>query len=163
MDRERRDQLVEQYRNGYQIIMDALKDITAEEMDAREAPGEWSPRQVCHHLADSEMTSAIRLRRLLASEKPHIQGYDQEAFADILFYDRPVEASLEAFRAARATTSEILDRMSEEQWQREGTHSEGGTYGVLQWLELYANHAPDHADQIARARATVKMAGATVP
>jgi hypothetical protein len=161
LDRERRDQLVEQYRNGYQIIMAALKDITDEEMDAREAPGEWSPRQVIHHLADSEMTSAIRLRRLIAAERPHIQAYDQERFAEVLFYDRPIEASLDAFKAARSTTSEILDRMSEEQWLREGTHSEDGTYSVLGWLELYADHAPTHADQIARARATVKLANAT--
>ena len=102
------------------------------------------------------MTSAIRLRLLLAEERPTIRGYDQEAFARRLHYDRPIEASLAAFEAARRTTAELLHRMSEEDWGREGTHSESGRYTVEDWLEIYAAHAHDHADQIRRARAKVK-------
>jgi hypothetical protein len=105
-----------------------------------------------HHLADSEMTSAIRLRRLLAEDRPVIVGYDQEEFARKLHYDRPIAASLAAFKASRDTSGEILDRMSEAEWAREGTHSESGHYSVLRWLEIYAAHAHGHADQIRRAR-----------
>ena len=76
-----------------------------EELDRRTAPGKWSAREIVHHLGDSEMTSAIRLRRLIAEEDPLIQGYDQEEFARRLFYDRPIEASLAAFRAARESTA----------------------------------------------------------
>jgi len=39
-------------------------------VDARPALGKWSAREIVHHLADSEMTSAIRLRRLIAEERP---------------------------------------------------------------------------------------------
>ena len=39
-----------------------------------------------------------------------------------------IEASLEAFKGARRSTAEILDRMTEAEWQREGTHSEHGRY-----------------------------------
>jgi hypothetical protein len=106
-----------------------------------------------HHLADSEMTSAIRLRLLVVEDRPTIKGYDQEAFARKLFYDRPVEASLEAFRYARETTTQILQRMTAADWAREGTHSEVGAYSVDKWLEIYADHAHNHADQIRRARA----------
>ncbi len=147
-----RDEQVEQYRQGYAAIVDALTGITPAELDAREAPGEWSPREIVHHLADSEMTSAIRLRLLLATDDPRIVGYDQEAFARRLHYDRPIEPSLDAFRAARETTAAILDQMTEDDWQREGTHSESGAYSVMDWLAVYAVHAHDHADQIRRAR-----------
>ena len=105
-----------------------------------------------HHLADSEMTSAIRLRRLLAEDSPVIVGYDQEEFARRLHYDRPIGASLDALKAARATTGAILDRMTEDEWAREGTHSESGRYTVLQWLQIYADHAHNHAAQIRVAR-----------
>jgi DinB superfamily len=64
----------------------------------------------------------------------------------------PIEASVEAVSAARKTTAEILDRLDEEQWARGGTHTESGPYGVEAWLEIYAAHAHDHADQIRRAR-----------
>jgi len=101
------------------------------------------------------MTSAIRLRRLLAEERPAIDGYDEAEFARRLHYgDRPVQASLDAVRAARATTTEILERMTEDEWAREGTHSESGRYTVEDWLRTYAAHAHDHATQALRARAT---------
>ena len=104
-------------------------------------------------MADSEMTSAIRLRRLIAEDTPTIQGYDQEEYAQRLFYgDRPIEASLEAVSAARRTTGDILDRLSEEQWARGGTHTESGPYRVHTSLEIYAERAHDHAYQIRRAR-----------
>jgi hypothetical protein len=102
------------------------------------------------------MTSAIRLRRLIAEDRPLIQGYDQDEFARRLFYDRPIHASLEALRSARETTVQILERMTEAQWGREGTHSESGRYTVQRWLEIYAQHAHDHADQIRRARAAAR-------
>lgn len=156
MDRSTREALVARYRDGYAEVMRALEGISPAELDFRPAPRSWSPREVIHHLADSEMTSAIRLRLLLAQDHPTIVGYDQEAFAEVLFYDRPIEASLAAFRAARETTAQILERMDDEQFERTGTHTEVGAYSVDRWLEIYAAHAHGHADQIRRARAAAR-------
>ncbi len=152
MDEERR-RLIERYKEGHRIVTEALTGITEAELDTPEAPGEWTPRQVVHHLADSEMTSAIRLRRLLAEDHPTIHGYDQEEFARRLHYDRPIAASLATLQAVRSVTAEILDRLTADEWAREGTHSESGRYSVDYWLGIYAVHAHDHADQIRRARA----------
>lgn len=154
MDTTRRLALVQMYKDGVAEVEAALAGISERELDLRPAPGKWSPREIVHHLADSEMTSAIRLRLLMAAHRPAIQGYDQDEFARRLFYDRPVEASLAAFRWARVSTGEILDRMSEADWTREGTHSEVGQYSAERWLEIYAVHAHDHAAQIRRARAS---------
>jgi hypothetical protein len=148
MDRETRQTLLDQYKEGYHVVAEALVGATDEELDAQPGPGKWSARQVVHHLADSEMTSAIRLRLLLAVDNPQIFGYDQEGFARRLYYDRPIEASLDAFKSARRTTAEILDRLTEAEWQREGTHTEHKRYSVTRWLEIYAAHAHQHAAQI---------------
>jgi len=156
MDSESRRALVEKYREGYRVVSDALRGISDRELDARPAPGRWSAREIVHHLADSEMTSAIRLRRLLAEDRPMIQAYDQEEYARRLHYNRPIQASLDAFRAARQTTAEILDHLTETDWTREGTHSDSGRYTVERWLEIYAEHAHNHADQIRRARAAAR-------
>lgn len=152
---DERTKLIDQYEAGYDAVMAALDGITPEEFDAREGEGEWSPRQVVHHLADSEMTSAIRFRRIIVEDHPLIQGYDQEAFVAGLFYDRPIDASLLAFRGARASTVPIMRALSDEQWQRAGLHSETGEVTAESMLEYYAVHAHGHADQIRRARATV--------
>lgn len=157
VEAQRRAELIQQYKDGYQLIIEALDGISAEELDAREGEGEWSPREVVHHLADSEMTSAIRLRLLIVEGSPQIIGYDQEEFARRLYYDRPIEASLTAFKAARDSTGELLDRMTEAEWASAGTHSESGPYSATQWLEIYADHAVEHADQIRRARAAARV------
>jgi hypothetical protein len=60
--------------------------------------------------------------------------------------------ALEAFRSARATTMQLLSLMSEEDWKREGTHTESGRYTAEQWLRIYADHAHNHAAQIRRLR-----------
>ena len=152
MDRKQRDELIERYKGGYREVAEAVAGATDAELDAHPAAGKWSVREIVHHLADSEMTSAIRLRLLIATDNPAIVGYDQEQFAKRLYYDRPIAASLDAFQAARQTSAEILDRMSETEWLREGTHTEHGRYTVLRWLEIYAAHAHEHAKQILVAR-----------
>ena len=158
MERGARAELVERYKEGTRVFAEALEGITDMELDARSEPEEWTAREVVHHMADSEMTSAIRLRRLIAEDAPTIQGYDQEEYAQRLFYgERPIEGSTQAVAAARRTTGDILDRLTDEQWARSGTHTESGPYGVEAWLEIYATHAHDHADQIRRARGSAHL------
>jgi hypothetical protein len=154
MDLTTRRQLVQKYKEGYQTVADAVQGATEAELDARPALAKWSAREIVHHLADSEMTSAVRLRLLLAEDKPAIKGYDEAEFARRLYYDRPIAASLDAFRTARLTTAELLDRMTDAEWAREGTHTQHGRYAVEDWLRIYADHAHNHADQIRRARAS---------
>ena len=118
MTAEERKTLIAQYNDGYRVVAEAVAGATDEQLDARPAPGKWSAREVVHHLADSEMTAATRLRLLVAIENPQIFGYDQEEFARKLYYDRPIAASLDAFKAARRATAEILERMSDADWAR---------------------------------------------
>lgn len=153
MDLDERQALIEQYACGYAVVMAALGGITEEELDAREAPGEWSPREVVHHLADSEIACALRIRMILAEERPQIANVDQEQYARVLFYDRPVETSLAAFKAARESSLTIVKRMTDAQWGRSGTHSVSGRYSAEDWLRICALHAYEHAEQILRARA----------
>jgi len=149
---DERKKLIERYRDGYAAVVEALLKITPDELDVKPGPGRWSVRDIIHHLADSEMIAAARLRFLLAQDRPTIQGYDQDEFARRLYYDRPHEVSLELFRVVRQSTVEILDRLTPAEWVREGTHTEAGPYGVEAWLKTYAEHAHKHARQIRVAR-----------
>jgi hypothetical protein len=153
MDTDTRKKLIQQYKDGYRVVAESLVGAADEELDARPARGKWTAREVVHHLADSEMTAAVRARLLIAVDRPLIAGFDQEDFARRLHYDRPIEASLEAFKAARRVTAELLETLSESEWMREGTHSEHGPYTLERWLEIYAAHAHRHAEQILVARA----------
>jgi DinB family protein len=157
MTAEERRKLIDQYNDGYRVVAEALIGADDQQLDARPAPGKWTAREVVHHLADSEMAAAFRLRLLLAIDNPPIYGYDQDRFAQRLFYDRPIASSLEAFKAARLSTAELLECMSDADWQRPGAHTEHkGNYTPERWLEIYGPHAHKHADQILVARDAAK-------
>ncbi len=156
MTRQERVKLVRQYAAGCDEVLQALEGFPAGKLTVRPFRGKWTAAEIVHHLADSEMTAAIRLRRLVAEERPLIHDYDQEAFAARLRYnERDIEPALEAFLAARATTVQVLERMTAQEWARQGWHTEGGPFGPERWLAIYAAHAHNHAAQIARLRAAV--------
>jgi hypothetical protein len=156
MDSATRAALLARYRNGYQLVVDALEGASDDELDVAPPDGGWTARQVVHHLADGEMTSAVRLRRLLAEDEPSIDAYDQDEFARRLHYDRPLEGSLAAVWGARLASAALLERLTDEEWARAGTHPEHGRYGVDDWLTIYAVHAEEHAAQITALRSLVR-------
>lgn len=156
MTPEERAPLIAKYEAGYQEVMNALDGFPTDSLGAHPIAGKWSAKEIVHHLADSESTSAIRLRRLLTEDNPTIAGYDEADWAIKLRYnERDMEPALEALRAARATTVQLLSFMSEDDWQREGTHTESGRYTPEHWLKIYAAHAHNHAAQIKRLKETL--------
>ena len=157
MTPEERRALIEQYRAGYEEVARSIEGFAEEALSAHPLPGKWSAREIVQHLADSEMNSAIRLRKLLTEENPQIQGYDQEDYARRLRYnERDIAPALDALRGARATSAQLLDTMTDEDWSREGTHSESGRYTAEDWLRIYADHAHNHAAQIRRLREALR-------
>ena len=155
MDKDARRQLIEKYKDGHRVVTEALKGLNDRDFDVR-LPGKWSIREIVHHLADSEMLAAVRLRRLVAEDRPGIRATDVGGYVRRLFYDRPVQTSLELFRVVRASTTEILERMTDADWAREGVHSETGRFTAEKWLEVFSQHADTHAEQIKRTRTTAK-------
>lgn len=147
-----RHALLERFRTGYADVEDALAGMSDAELDRPAPDGGWTARQVAHHLADSEATAYVRLRRLIAEDEPLILGYDEPEYARRLHYDRPIASSLAVLKAVRDASLELLESLGREDWERTGTHSESGPYSVERWLEIYAAHSHDHADQIRAAR-----------
>lgn len=148
-----RNELLERYRAGSAAVDAAIAGASDEDLDRDPGDGGWTARQVAHHLADSEAMAYTRLRRLVADADPVvIQGYDEPRWAERLHYDRPIAPSVAVLHAVRAASLALLERLTPEEWERHGTHSESGAYGVDDWLRIYAAHPHDHAAQIRAAR-----------
>ena len=160
MTKQKRAELIKKYAAGYDEVLRALEGFPARKLTALPFRCKWTAAEIVHHLADSEMISAVRLRHLLAEDKPLIHAYDQAVFAARLRYNqRAIVPALEAFHAARATSVQILEGMTTGDWARQAWHTEGGAYGPERWLEIYAVHAHNHAAQIRRLRAAVAVKG----
>jgi len=151
-DLAHRAALIDRYRAGMSDFEDALAGATDADLDRPQPAGEWTARQVVHHVADSESMAYIRLRRLIAEDDPVIHGYDEPEWARRLHYDRPIEPSVAVVRAVREASLQLMESLTPAEWERTGTHSDSGSYSVAHWLEIYADHPYDHADQIRRAR-----------
>jgi hypothetical protein len=123
-------------------------------LDAKHPEG-WSPRQVIHHLADSEAQSYARLRRLVAEPAGSIiQGYDEGAWAvsPALGYETdPIETPLAVFSAVRAGSLAVLQHLENKDLARYGEHTERGRFTIADWLAGYTKHPLDHGEQLARA------------
>lgn len=152
MTKEERAKLINQYEAGYAEVSRALEDFPEDQLTAHPIPGKWSACEIVQHLADSEMYAAIRLRQLLTENRPQIHSYDQDAYAERLQYNvrTDIAPALDAFRGARATTAQLFAVMTDDDWAREGTHPEHKIYTPEKWLEIYAEHAHEHARQIRR-------------
>ena len=121
-----------------------------------EAPGKWSIVQVVQHLADSDLVFGFRLRMILTEDSPSLQGYDQDAWADVCRYaDIKLAAALEQLRGLRGANLRLVRVLSPAQLERIGLHSERGpeTAGFL--LRLMAGHDLVHRRQIERILARI--------
>lgn len=110
-------------------------------------PGErFAPLgQVCH-VRDIEIQGyRVRIARMLAEENPSLESLDSYALANGGSYDAadPRDA-LEAFRAARAATLELLRGVTAEQLARRGTFGEYGPLTLRSLVHYLVSHDHQH-------------------
>jgi hypothetical protein len=148
------EESVHAYEHATEYFLKEALLVNAQNID-RHVEGGWSARQVIHHIADSEAQSYARLRRLIAEPVGSvIQGYDEAAWAQCVqlgYQELPTEHSLAVFRAVRAASLDVLRRLSEQDLERYGEHSESGRYTLATWVDVYTEHPRAHAAQLVEA------------
>ena len=151
------DMLLERFRRGPEVVAAVLTGAAGGELDFRPNAGRWSIRQIVCHLADSEVVAAERIRRIIAEDKPVIQPYDQDAWAERLDYHRRrISQALETFRRMRLENYELLKGIPEELFSKRVTYPGRGTMSLREIVELYTRHAEKHAVQIRDVREAYK-------
>ena len=142
--------LAEEYRASSEGFLELVTTLNESDLDRSGYEG-WSPRQVIHHLADSEAQSYARLRRLIAEPGTLIQGYDEGLWATnptLDYANRGIDSAIAVFEAVRKSSYELLLTLTEAQLSNQCTHTESGPYTVRDWLSTYTRHPLDHAEQI---------------
>lgn len=150
MDREERDEKIELYGRGYDLLIDTLREIPREMWTFKPEPTEWSVHEVLVHLADSESNAALRARKLIVEPGGVLMGYDQDKWtAELDYHDQSYEDALEIVRLVRKTTYELLKKQPDDVFGHSVQHPEyDEPYTFEQWLNIYSQHIPGHVEQI---------------
>jgi hypothetical protein len=128
-----------------------LPSVSEPSLRKPEAPGKWSVVQVVQHLADSDLVAGYRIRMVVAENSPPLQGYDQDRWAREFQYDQaPLAAAVDQLRSLRNANLRLWTRLTPDQLQRVGVHSERGPESAAHILRLMAAHDLVHRRQIDR-------------
>lgn len=145
-----RAEKIEQIRQFPSHLEAAVSTLTATELDLPCAEGEWTPRQVVHHIADSHLNGFIRMKLALAEDYPTLKPYNQDDWIKLADIALPLEPSLDILRGVHARWSILLESVSEEGWSRTAFHPENGVMSIDDLLNLYVSHGVDHLAQITK-------------
>ena len=143
------ESLIEEYGNGYKILREAIEGLSEEELRFKPALDKWSIHQILIHMADSEMVSTQRLKKVLSEEEPLLMSIDQDAWANTLGYEQlDREQYLLLFQLLRSSMLPILAQLTSEQFERVGNYADAGRFTFKELLEYRVQHVRGHLAQI---------------
>ena len=150
MDSETRNENIELYGSGYDLLMATLAEVPQEAMNFKPEPKEWSVHEVIIHLADSEAIAAQQARMMVAEPGRAVMAYDPDAWADNLRYrDADEEEALQLLKLTRAFTYRWLKGLPEEAFALSAEYpGDEDPYVLDDLLRIYAGHIPSHIRQI---------------
>lgn len=150
MDKAERNEKMEEYGRGYDLLTTALAEVPRTAWDFKPAPGEWSIHEVLIHMSDSEAMGALRIRKLIAEPGSTLMPYDDTQWAEALDYPgQNADDALESFRLTRLMTYRLLKTLPDPVFTHSVVHPAfAEPYTFEQWLNIYANHVPEHIDQV---------------
>jgi hypothetical protein len=138
------------------LIEEALHGLSDDELRRRPSPDEWSALEICCHLRDSAEIEGQRIRRLAEEDEPALEAWDEQELAAERNYPqddpRRVRTALRAFWGGLAYQ---LESLTDEQWERAGTHPEWGAVTVRSRAEREVEHAQAHLEQLRAIRQTL--------
>lgn len=150
MDNKERNEKIELYGRGYELLKTALAEVPAEAMKFKPEPKEWSVYEIIIHISDSESNAASRARKLIAEPGGVLMGYDQDIWAATLnYHEQDLEDALETTRLVRKTTYELLKKQPDMVFTHAVKHPEySEPYTFEKWINIYSAHIPGHIEQI---------------
>jgi uncharacterized damage-inducible protein DinB len=140
---------IEMQRDTPRTLARLIEGIPGEKLKQPPAPGKWSICSILAHLAEDEIASSWRYRQMLENSGTALPGFDQNEWARLGDYGswEPREA-LEMFRLLRDANLRMLARLTPEEWQRFGMHTERGRMTVKDLASQMAGHDMNHIEQV---------------
>ncbi|HLW03534.1 MAG TPA: DinB family protein [Ktedonobacterales bacterium] len=148
------------YAQGVDELTFALEGLSKQELDLRPTEGEWSIRQIVHHITDGDDLWSMALKAALANSGclyRHDWYTPDNAWAESLDYaGREIEPAVALFRANRAAVLQLVRHLPNA-WERSMrfeapylSNPEQVTVGEI--IVSQASHALAHCEEIRQIR-----------
>jgi hypothetical protein len=109
----------------------------------------WSIHEIILHLADSEASSYVRCRHLIAEPGRLVTKFDAARWAGTLgYFHQSTREALEVIRRLRRMTYQLLVSLPEPVWADALEHPADGKISLESWIERQERHIPHHIDQM---------------
>jgi hypothetical protein len=146
-----RTKILESYSKGYENLIACINEMPKEMRQFKPAPNKWSVHEIIIHMADSEVNSYSRARKIISEPGSTIMAYDQDILADeTKYHEQNTEDALELFRHLRKMTYNVIKNLPEETWSNSIYHPENGIMTLEDWLKTYEEHVTIHVNQMKR-------------
>jgi len=157
------DTILTRYADGPAQLEAAIAGLGEAELDLAQAAGDWTIRQIVHHIADGDALWQVGIKAALGNSQGMFSFHwywdvPQDTWAERWNYaGRAIEPSLALFRANRRHVVQLIEQIPDA-WERHITvqwpngQEEQVTAGWV--IEMQAGHVIDHVKDIRLIRQT---------
>ena len=135
--------------------------LTAAQLKAAPAPGEWSANEALAHLRSCADMWGGSILAILAEDRPTLKAVNPRTWIRHTDYpDQEFAPSLHAFTTQRAELLAVLEPLAPADWSRSATVTGAGKpleRTVLFYARWLANHERPHIKQIQRIVNTLRL------
>jgi DinB family protein len=151
MTRDERRQMLESFGRAPALLSAVLRQLPKKMWLYKPAPDRWSIHEIIVHLTDSEASSYVRCRHLIAEPGKAVPEFDPARWAGSLgYFHQSTREALELIRRLRRMTYGLLVTLPEPVWLHTLQHPQEGLISLEIWIERQERHIPHHIEQIKR-------------
>jgi DinB superfamily len=141
--------ILESFGRAPALLSTALGQLPKKMWLYKPSHDRWSIHEIILHLADSEASSYVRCRHLIAEPERLATEFDAGRWAGSLgYFHQSTREALEVIRRLRKMTYQLLIAVPDSVWSHIVEHPVEGTISLESWMDRQERHIPHHIDQM---------------
>jgi DinB superfamily len=149
MTRDERRKMLESFGRAPALLSAVLRQLPKKMWLYKPSAERWSIHEIILHLADSEASSYVRCRHLIAEPGVAVAAFDPARWAGNLgYFHQSTREALEITRRLRKMTYQLLVAVPEPVWSHVVEYPKEGAISLESWIERQERHIPHHTEQM---------------
>ena len=140
--REEKLKELESFAERFESVVNSIK---SERLKEKIREGGWSFAQIIHHIADAQSQAYYRVKWILTEDETVLKTFLQDKWAELPdSITNDVSGSVALIKGVYIRWSQLMQSLTEQDWNKRGKHPESGDVTVASLFEFYSNHGEGH-------------------